>query len=341
MGYGHRMIPTKTSFGLSWAALPPNSKRPRSISDVYTPQKEHITSIKATPPHGKYPRLDMLAHHKLTGRFSDSRSALSTHVSGRDIQPAASNENIEMIRGWIPSCVTGHSGCRRSLGGRTLKDNKKPQRLPTRLIEVTPKVRLRETAGQRGKYLALSYCWGTGTQGSQTPNTMTTQANIDGFYDDVPLDALAPTVGDAILLVQRLGFRYLWVDALCITQGDAAAWSASHERWHKSLRTPSAPLSPSGQTTRGKAFSFPATTPRPQRQAERQSSPAAPKTGRFSDMPRSLRGHLPRKRTDARRFGISATRDDQGEPGYSKNGCCRGGCCTLAADKYTGHAWRE
>lgn len=166
----------------------------------------------------------MLAHHKLTGRFSDSRSALSTHVSGRDIQPAASNENIEMIRGWIPSCVTGHSGCRRSLGGRTLKDNKKPQRLPTRLIEVTPKVRLRETAGQRGQYLALSYCWGTGTQGSQTPNTVTTQANIDGFYNDVPLDALAPTVRDAILLVQRLGFRYLWVDALCIIQGDAADW---------------------------------------------------------------------------------------------------------------------
>lgn len=110
------------------------------------------------------------------------------------------------------------------LGGRTLKDNKKPQRLPTRLIEVTPKVRLRKTAGQRGQYLALSYCWGTGTQGSQAPNTVTTQANIDGFYDDVPLDALAPTVRDAILLVQRLGFRYLWVDALCIIQGDAADW---------------------------------------------------------------------------------------------------------------------
>lgn len=129
-----------------------------------------------------------------------------------------------MIRGWISSCVTGHSGCRRSLGGRTLKDNKNPQRLPTRLIEVTPKVRLRETAGQRGQYLALSYCWGTGTQGSQTSNAVTTQANIDSFYDDVPLDALAPTVRDAILLVQRLGFRYLWVDALCIILGDAADW---------------------------------------------------------------------------------------------------------------------
>lgn len=197
---------------------------PISLLDVYTAQKEHVMSIKTKPLHGKYPRFNMLAHHKLTGRFSDSRSALSSHVSGRGIQPAASNENIEMIRGWISSCVTGHSGCRRSLGGRTLKDNKKPQRLPTRLIEVTPKVRLRETAGQRGQYLALSYCWGTGTQGSQTPNTVTTQANIDSFYDDVPLDALAPTVRDAILLVQRLGFRYLWVDALCIIQGDAADW---------------------------------------------------------------------------------------------------------------------
>jgi hypothetical protein len=129
-----------------------------------------------------------------------------------------------MIRGWISSCVAGHSRCRRSLSGRTLNDYKNPQRLPTRLIEVTPKVRLRETGGQHGQYLALSYCWGTGAQGPQTPNTATTQANLDSFYDDVPLDALAPTVRDAILLVQRLGFRYLWVDALCIIQGDAADW---------------------------------------------------------------------------------------------------------------------
>ena len=129
-----------------------------------------------------------------------------------------------MIRGWISSCVAGHSRCRRSIGRRTLKDNIKPQLLPARLIEVTPRVRLRETGGQRGQYLVLSYCWGTGAQGSQTPNTVTTQANLDSFYDHVPLDALAPTVRDAILLVQRLGFRYLWVDALCIIQGDAADW---------------------------------------------------------------------------------------------------------------------
>lgn len=71
---------------------------PINLLDVYTPQKKRVGSLK------------MLAQHKLTGRFSDLRSALSTHVSGRDIQPAASNENIEMIRGWISSCVTGHSG---------------------------------------------------------------------------------------------------------------------------------------------------------------------------------------------------------------------------------------
>lgn len=58
---------------------------PIDLLDVYTAQKKRVTSLKATPLHVKYPRFDMLAHHKLTGRFSDSRSALSTHVSGRDI----------------------------------------------------------------------------------------------------------------------------------------------------------------------------------------------------------------------------------------------------------------
>ncbi|KAK1829575.1 heterokaryon incompatibility protein-domain-containing protein [Podospora conica] len=182
---------------------------PVGLLRVHTPgwNQKHATTLKITPLH-------------------DSRSALAPHVCGRQVLPAASDDNIEMMRGWISSCVAGHSSCRTSVSGKTLKDNKEPQPLPTRLIEVTPKVRLRGTAGQCGQYLALSYCWGTGTDGSQasTTNTVTTQANIDSFYNDIPLEMLAPTIRDAVLLTQRLGFRYLWVDAICIIQGDTADW---------------------------------------------------------------------------------------------------------------------
>lgn len=176
---------------------------------------------------GRKVRFDVFTRHAEANRFTDSRSALAPYASGRDIRPTASDQNMGMIRDWISSCVAGHSRCRKSTSGRTLRDNKKPQPLPTRLIEFSPKVRLCETAGQCGQYLALSYCWGTSvSQESQatTPNAVTTREYIDSFYNEIPLDTLAATVRDAVSLVQRLGFRYLWVDALCIIQGDAADW---------------------------------------------------------------------------------------------------------------------
>lgn len=79
-------------------------------------------------------------------------------------------------------------------------------------------------AGQ--PYAALSYTWGTQFVGRQhfkatTDNIaeLMTEGGIDSIYDQLPL-----TIRDAIRLVQRLGYRYLWVDSLCILQGDEHVW---------------------------------------------------------------------------------------------------------------------
>ncbi len=74
------------------------------------------------------------------------------------MQPAASQANVDRIRAWLTTCVRDHSNCRLTLSGSIIDDRTATQPLPTRLIEVTPIPRLRETAGQTGQYLALSYC---------------------------------------------------------------------------------------------------------------------------------------------------------------------------------------
>jgi hypothetical protein len=73
------------------------------------------------------------------------------------------------------------------------------------------------------RYSALSYCWG------EVDNFKHERGNSavlrrDGGLKNAPLPK---TVSDAILLIQSIGERYLWVDALCIVQDDPIS---SHEQ---------------------------------------------------------------------------------------------------------------
>ncbi len=73
------------------------------------------------------------------------------------------------------------------------------------------------------RYLTLSYVWG-----SQAQRLTLTRANhrILNKKGGIKLDDLSRTIRDAAVVVQMLGERYLWVDALCIVQdhqGDLAA----------------------------------------------------------------------------------------------------------------------
>jgi Heterokaryon incompatibility protein (HET) len=95
--------------------------------------------------------------------------------------------------------------------------------LPTRLIDVgvdDTKVRLclTESLPPDLKYLTLSHCWGTGEF------LFLTQLNLLKFMDHISIDALCKSFREAILITRRLGFRYIWIDSLCILQQDPADW---------------------------------------------------------------------------------------------------------------------
>lgn len=67
------------------------------------------------------------------------------------------------------------------------------------------------------RYVALSYVWGSQAQrltlNKANRNTLSNQGRVE-------LGHLSRTISDAATVVEMLGERYLWVDALCIIQDD-------------------------------------------------------------------------------------------------------------------------
>ncbi|CEI60045.1 unnamed protein product [Fusarium venenatum] len=105
--------------------------------------------------------------------------------------------------------------------------------LPTRLIDVgnidDNMVRLVDVKkcsdGHEFTYLILSYCWGTGNETSKTTEVKL-EARLEGFE----VSELAKTIQDAILLTRTMGYRYLWVDAICIIQGSRGDFQSESSR---------------------------------------------------------------------------------------------------------------
>ncbi|RDW87273.1 hypothetical protein BP5796_02967 [Coleophoma crateriformis] len=118
----------------------------------------------------------------------------------------ASDESFQRVRSWLQECVETHPRCG--------TDHEKP--LPSRVIDVGDGKHLRlDTSRGRGRYAALSYCWG----GLQNSNTLTT--NLEERINGFEISELELTLQDAVRVTQKLGLQYLWIDAQCILQDSA------------------------------------------------------------------------------------------------------------------------
>jgi hypothetical protein len=121
---------------------------------------------------------------------------------------------------WMTACNDTHPLC-----GSLYEE----QELPTRVLDVSVDtdlgpsfIRLHDSNGETGIYAALSYCWG-----SSGKKTMTTKSNMRERYSGLQIRALPATLLDAVHLCRRLGFRYLWIDSLCIVQDDRDEWAVA------------------------------------------------------------------------------------------------------------------
>jgi hypothetical protein len=163
--------------------------------------------------------------------FRDSRSgiehALETHVGGTTwsgeplhgvVSPWA---DLALARRWVRECIQTHSDCASISSAETPMDTPL-QRLhgTTKFIDTRLRrlVQLDEIFTPAPlEYLALSYVWGKEYQ------LITTSSTLEAFKRRLPIDPDSPkrlprTIEDAISVAQSLGYRFLWVDALCIIQ---------------------------------------------------------------------------------------------------------------------------
>jgi hypothetical protein len=125
----------------------------------------------------------------------------------------ACQESFDLARKWLHDCI---STCPR--------ENCSPPEdtiLPTRVIDLGPPgsfgySKLRLPGDERGKYVALSHCWG-----GDIPSKTTT-ASIASYIKALP--TLPRSFEDAIRITRELGFRYLWIDSICIIQDSLEDW---------------------------------------------------------------------------------------------------------------------
>jgi hypothetical protein len=123
-----------------------------------------------------------------------------------------------LAKAWINDCARSHPLC------------PKPQDaiLPTRLLDVGDSTESLEglhlvVPGKvtKGKWIALSYCWGKNNETYQT-----TTKNLEDHLRQIPVEKLPLTIQDAVHVTRSLDIRYLWVDALCIIQDSDEDWQA-------------------------------------------------------------------------------------------------------------------
>jgi hypothetical protein len=120
-----------------------------------------------------------------------------------------SGPSMARIENWIETCKSKHSAC-----------NILDTTLPTRVLDLAryPTIFLCEVTKENGPYIALSHCWGL------AKTFTTTQSTIDVLKNGFNADELPATFKDAIAVTRALGVQYLWIDSLCIIQGDAEDW---------------------------------------------------------------------------------------------------------------------
>ncbi|KAK3715462.1 hypothetical protein LTR37_007190 [Vermiconidia calcicola] len=121
---------------------------------------------------------------------------------------------------WISSGRDGEFLC----GGMLRSRQGLGRRPPKRLVYVgtaNDDLRLVELGEPSAPpYIALSYSWGL------TKRLTCTRDNYKQLRTGIPWSELPRTLQDAISITRRLAMAYLWVDALCIVQGDLTDWQS-------------------------------------------------------------------------------------------------------------------
>ncbi|KAI1482687.1 HET-domain-containing protein [Daldinia eschscholtzii] len=179
--------------------------------------------------------------------FSSITSLISSAISSKPkarswptLGPTiGSDESLIKIRGWDSSCQVSHKYCNLNRGRDAFSRLGTNTFFPTRVIDVERVndgiISLRHKAEvavqssiEKDKYpvyWTLSHRWGNTNNMPRLLKDTESRLREGVSLDRLPpIDRTWPAFRDAALLVKRLGYRYLWIDSLCIFQDSESEW---------------------------------------------------------------------------------------------------------------------
>ncbi|KAL2813374.1 heterokaryon incompatibility protein-domain-containing protein [Aspergillus granulosus] len=126
---------------------------------------------------------------------------------------------LQQARAWLSECADYHGLCE---GGTH-------DWLPTRLIyvgddETSPRLCLPGEVPMSSHYVALSHCWGAG------PSLKLRRSNLDTLRVTLPMSEIPKSFMDALMITRGLGYKFLWIDSLCIIQDNEYDWAEECSR---------------------------------------------------------------------------------------------------------------
>lgn len=113
-------------------------------------------------------------------------------------------DTVPLIQDWLRVCSRGHTRCMPANSSI----------MPSRLVEIVDwnagLARLIDTASSTGRYVALSYRWGT----TASETYITSKDRIQKRRESFSIRGLPRTIRDAIDVTHWLGLRFIWIDAM-------------------------------------------------------------------------------------------------------------------------------
>ncbi|KAI6767475.1 hypothetical protein HG530_005484 [Fusarium avenaceum] len=197
-----------------------------SLGSDWTPDTRQRSSYGS--PRYTLCELDCVKHAEDFKYFTNDISQdIRQVLTRRKVSPLVDRE---LLKTWIQECQTNHKHC------MATQDNQQAQLRSTgrfRVIDVENMCLF--VPSEDISYIAVSYVWG-GILHSKTSSERvawidslfyraaangSTKPTIPELHSRIRFQKLPLTIQDSISLVKLLGWRYLWVDLLCIRQNDA------------------------------------------------------------------------------------------------------------------------
>lgn len=188
--------------------LPMQSLKPTEKYKIADSEHIHASIAKI----GVQPDQHSLFHPLHIQRVSHTPDKSFLQGLGGRLVPPEVDPNL--VKRWLHICDTKHSGgCCRSLGDL----NDIGTFAPKFFIDVVDSYVVRATLDCR--YVALSYVWGDTKTTKRLEHVTENSSKLQ--EPNLLRNMYVPrTIHESMVLVKKIGLRYLWVDALCIIQND-------------------------------------------------------------------------------------------------------------------------